>query len=389
MQSTAKKKILVFIDWYLPGYKAGGPVRSMANMTGHLSGEFDFYIVTRNNEYGETAPYTDTIADSWNDLMPGVKVWYCSEGKASLTVWKHLIKTTSSDVVYINGVYSPKFSLLPLIAARLRRFKHVIVAPRGMLAGSAINVKKGKKQLFLKAAQWLRLYKNVQWHVTNQAEAEQVRQQIDPQAQTTIANNLPRKVTTPFTPVVKAEGTVRLCLPARVAPEKNTLYAIQCLKDLPGSIQVELDLYGQIYNQAYWQECLAEIELLPANITVKHKGFIQPEEIPATIKEYHALFLPTRGENFGHVILESFMAGRPVLISDQTPWRSLKEKKAGWDLPLEEIQQFSAVINELATMNQSTFDQWCQGAWQMGQESANDVALLDQYRKLFGVKLVF
>lgn len=381
---TTKKKILVFIDWYLPGYKAGGPVRSMANMTGHLSGEFDFYIVTRNNEYGETAPYTDTIADSWNDLMPGVKVWYASEGKTSLAVWKHLIKTTSCDVVYINGVYSPKFSLLPLIAAKLLRFKHVIVAPRGMLAGSAINVKKGKKQMFLKAAQWLRLYKNVQWHVTNQAEEEQVRQQIDRQAQTTIANNLPRKVTTPFTPVAKTEGSVRLCSAARVAPEKNTLYAIQCLKDLPDNITVELDLYGQIYNQTYWQECLAEIELLPANIAVTHKGFIEPEEIPATIKEYHALFLPTRGENFGHVILESFMAGRPVLISDQTPWRNLHIRKAGWDLSLNNPKAFEEVLMLLDGMGQGEFEDWCRGAWQMGQESANDEALLDQYRKLFG-----
>jgi glycosyltransferase involved in cell wall biosynthesis len=356
----------------------------MANMTGHLSGDFDFYIVTRNNEYGETAPYTDTVSDTWNDLTPGVKVWYASEGQTSLAVWKHLIKTSHCDVVYINGVYSPKFSLLPLIAARLVRFKSVIVAPRGMLAGSAINVKKGKKQLFLKAAQWLRLFKHVQWHVTNQAEAGQVRQQIDKQAQITIANNLPRKVITPFTPVAKEAGTVRLCSPARVAPEKNTLYAIQCLKALPGNIKVELHLYGQIYNQAYWEECLTEIEQLTANITVKHNGFIQPEEIPATIKAYHALFLPTRGENFGHVILESFMAGRPVLISDQTPWRDLQTKKAGWDLPLAEIQTFSNVITELAAMNPSTFDHWCQGAWQMGQESANDEALLEQYRKLFG-----
>ena len=384
MKSSAKKKILVFIDWYLPGYKAGGPVRSMANMTGHLSGEFDFYIVTRNNEYGETAPYTETVPDSWNELMPGVKVWYCSEGKASIEVWKLLIKTTHCDVVYINGVYSPKFSLLPLIAAKLVRFKNVIVAPRGMLAGSAINVKKGKKQLFLKVAQWLRLYKNVQWHVTNEAEAEQVKLQIDKQAQTTIANNLPRKVTTPFAPVAKEEGTVRLCSPARVAPEKNTLYAIQCLKTLPDDLAVELHLYGQIYNQEYWQECLTTIEQLPASVTVKHKGFIEPEEIPATIKQYHALFLPTRGENFGHVILESFMAGRPVLISDQTPWRDLQTKQAGWDLPLIEIKMFSSVITELATMNQSTFDQWSQGAWQLGQESANNETLLEKYRKMFG-----
>lgn len=237
--------------------------------------------------------------------------------------------------------------------------------------------------MFLKAAQWLRLYKNVQWHVTNQAEEEQVRQQIDRQAQTTIANNLPRKVTTPFTPVAKTEGSVRLCSPARVAPEKNTLYAIQCLKDLPDNIAVELDLYGQIYNQAYWQECLAEIELLPANIAVTHKGFIEPEEIPTTIKEYHALFLPTRGENFGHVILESFMAGRPVLISDQTPWRNLHIRKAGWDLPLNNPKAFEEVLMILDGMGQEEFDDWGRGAWQMGQESANDEALLEQYRKLF------
>jgi hypothetical protein len=128
MNNTLKKKILVFIDWYLPGYKAGGPVRSMANMTGHLSDDFDFYIVTRNNEYGETTPYTNTVPDSWNDLTSGVKVWYASEDQTSLSVWKHLIKTSHCDVVYINGVYSPKCSLLPLIAAKLVLFKNVIDA---------------------------------------------------------------------------------------------------------------------------------------------------------------------------------------------------------------------------------------------------------------------
>ena len=171
-----KKKILVFIDWYLPGYKAGGPVRSMANMTEHLSGEFDFCIVTRNSEYGESIPYKDIEPDKWTDFGPGVKVWYCSGGKPSLSLWKKIIKESEPDELYINGIYSPIFSILPLIAAKMLRFKRIIVAPRGMLAGSAINVKKGKKQLFLKFAQWLRLYKNVQWHVTNQAESGQVRQ---------------------------------------------------------------------------------------------------------------------------------------------------------------------------------------------------------------------
>ena len=92
-----KKRVLVFIDWYLPGYKAGGPVRSMANMTAHLSDEIDFYIVTRNTEYGDKTPYKDIEPDRWTDHANGVKVWYCSSGKPSLGLWKKLIKETSPD----------------------------------------------------------------------------------------------------------------------------------------------------------------------------------------------------------------------------------------------------------------------------------------------------
>ena len=38
-----KKKILIFIDWFLPGINSGGPVRSYFNMISHLEEEFDFY----------------------------------------------------------------------------------------------------------------------------------------------------------------------------------------------------------------------------------------------------------------------------------------------------------------------------------------------------------
>ena len=52
-----RPKVLVFIDWYLPGYKAGGPVRSLANLVDHLRGRVDFHIVTRNTEYTESTSH--------------------------------------------------------------------------------------------------------------------------------------------------------------------------------------------------------------------------------------------------------------------------------------------------------------------------------------------
>ena len=53
----SKKKILIFIDWYLPGYKAGGPIQSVANLVANLKEEFEFSIVTRDTDYCEKLPY--------------------------------------------------------------------------------------------------------------------------------------------------------------------------------------------------------------------------------------------------------------------------------------------------------------------------------------------
>lgn len=383
MEPHDKKRILVFIDWYLPGYKAGGPVRSMVNMTENLSDRFDFYIVTRNSEYGEDQPYRDTVPDSWNRLTPGVKVWYCSAGKASLSLWRSLIRQSKADVVYINGIYSPLFSLLPLVAAKSLRCQKIVVAPRGMLADSAIHVKRGKKQLFLKVAKWMNLYRHIRWHVTNVAEATQVKQQISSSASISVADNLPRTVTAGFSAIDKDSGYLRLILPARIAPEKNTLYAIECMKHIPDGCRVELDLYGQIYDQPYWQACETVIRSLPENVSVVHRGFVEAEEIPQTIRQYHALFMPTRGENFGHVILESLMAGRPVIISDQTPWQNLQPQKAGRDLPLNDMAGFVNVIADFAAMEKPTFDDWCRGAWNAGQRVADDKKTKEAYCTMF------
>jgi glycosyltransferase involved in cell wall biosynthesis len=384
MSNQPKKRILVFIDWYLPGYKAGGPVRSMANMVDHLSDDFDFYIVTRNNEYGEASPYSSVVSDCWNNVGSSVKVWYCSAGKSSLLLWRRLIKESACDVVYINGIYSMFFSLMPLVAAKSLSFKRIIVAPRGMLATSAIHVKRGKKELFLRLARLAGLFRKVIWHVTNIAEANQVQSVLNPKASFVTAANLPRMVVGTSESIEKRVGHLSLCSLARIAPEKNTLYAIESLLGLDESVIVELDLYGQIYDQNYWSQCQEVIGQLPQNITVTYKGFVPPDEVAITLKNYHALFLPSRGENFGHVILESFMAGRPVIISDQTPWKNLAEQKAGWELPLQNKMDFARVINGLAEMSQSGYNEWCKGAWQLGQSVATDVKLVEVYKEMLG-----
>ena len=139
-----KKNILVFIDWYSPGYKAGGPTQSIVNMTQHLEGDFNFKIFTRDTDYTETKPFTTIKSNEWNKVTENVDVYYASEAKVNLTLISKIISESNCDTVFINGIYSVKFSMLPLIAARRFKNKKTIVSARGMLAESAINIKKFK-----------------------------------------------------------------------------------------------------------------------------------------------------------------------------------------------------------------------------------------------------
>ncbi len=57
MQDAKKKVILCFVSYYLPGFKSGGPLRTIANMVDHLAPDFDFWIVTRDRDLGDAHGY--------------------------------------------------------------------------------------------------------------------------------------------------------------------------------------------------------------------------------------------------------------------------------------------------------------------------------------------
>lgn len=384
MKNKEKPRILVFIDWYSPGYKAGGPVRSMVNLTAHLSNEFDFFIVTRDSEYGEDIPYDSVNSDAWNDLSPGVKVWYSSAGTPSLKLWKRLIDETKPSVVYINGIYSPKFSLLPLIAARRMKCQKIIVAPRGMLGAGAIEIHSLKKRSFLKFMKAFKLYRNLIWHVTAKSESDEVLKEIDKKAEIIIASNLPTQNRNIFnlTFIEKKQGELKLCFISRISRKKNLLYALDSLMLTSEDLKIIFDLFGPIDDLEHWKSCLEIISKLPKNIEVNYRGVMDPQQIDSTFREYHAFFFPTKHENFGHVILESLMVGRPVVISDQTPWRNLSDTKSGWDLPLSDPSGFSSSLETLAAMGQEEYNEWCKGAWELGQSVVNDESVVEKYRKM-------
>ncbi|WP_347159294.1 glycosyltransferase family 4 protein [Pontibacter chitinilyticus] len=381
---SKKKKVLITIDWFIPGYKAGGPIQSCANLVAHLKDEFDFFVITRDTDYCEVQPYDKIKSNEWNKLSEGLQVYYFSAQQLTYKNLHEVIWSVKPDVCFINGVYSYYFSVLSLIILKRLGLRRVVVSARGMLAGSAINVKGNKKKLFLAAIKTLRLYRHVTFHATNEGERSDILKVVGATTPVRVAPNLPKVFNSKSNANrQKVAGSLRIVSVARISPEKNLKYALDVLQQFGKTGEVVFDIYGPLYDVHYWEECQDVIQKLPPNVVVTYKQSIASNEVAAILKKYHVLFMPTRGENFGHIILESLCSGCPVVISDQTPWKDLEEVEAGFALPLEKKGNFVAALQNLLHMRQEAYNSWSDNAFKLGQQYVNDKAAVESNRKMF------
>jgi len=377
------KTILSFIDWYLPGYKAGGTLKAFANQVSHFENDYKFKIITRNTDYCETEPYNNVDGDNWNNTKKNVDIYYFSAKNTNIRNFKKLVRQTDFDVAYIHGVYSFWYSILPIFLVKRKKTKRIVVVAHGMFGTHAISVKTGKKKLFAFLTKLTGLYRNVYFHAANNEEADDIRSVVGKKTKIIVAEELPMKMKMNEWELRKKEcGELKLVSIARISPEKNTKFAIELLKDCKNG-NIVYDIYGPVYNEGYWGECKELFDQLPSNVKINYKGSIPGEEVLDALRKYHFMFLPTTGENFGHTILESFMASTPVIISDKTPWQNLEQKGTGWDISLSQKDLFVEKLNTAVELDQKQYDLLSQNALEYAKEFVNDKSLIEQNKRLF------
>ncbi len=377
-----KPKVLLFIDWYLPGNKAGGPVTSIGHMVENLRMEVDFYVLTRNTDYGEDQPYIHVRSNHWIKVKDGLSIFYFSKDQLTIAKLKQVISGLDCDHWYINGIYSFYFSILPVWLSRGRKNLKVTVASRGMLSPHALAVKPIKKMVYLCLSKMLGIYNGINFHATNAVEAIEIRKRLGNHHNIKIASNLTGSPSA-FNPKKgdKTPGVLKLLSLARISPEKNILGALKSLSDCKHLVQ--FDLYGQQLDMEYMKQCLDEANKLPSNVKVTFHGSVPTEEVPRILQQSDFLFLPTHGENFGHSILEAMLAGCPVIISDRTPWRDLEAKGLGWDISLTEQKRFKEVLGQAAAMDADTYGKMSQAAFTFAKDFAGNPKLLSENLALF------
>jgi glycosyltransferase involved in cell wall biosynthesis len=354
-------------------------VRSVANLVAAMP-DVDFYIITRNTDYCSTEPYVGIQPNVWVQADANVRVCYLEDGQISKQKIQDLILESGAQTLYISGIYSKAFSQWPVSIGKALKLK-TVVAARGMLSPHALAVKPIKKYLFLSFMRWLNAYNHVHFHATSAQEAADIKKVLGTNTNVKVVSNLGRLENSALQTIQKEIGVLKLVSVGRIAPEKGTIVGLKALQAVNGYL--ELDLYGVTYNSAYWQECEKIIDTLPSNIKVKYHGPCPSEDVAAKLSLAHALLLPSEGENYGHAIVESLAQGRPVLISQHTPWRNLAIQNAGWDVSASEL---SIAIQTLIDMNQEEYNIWSDGALQFHAQiiAGQRDEVLSLYHQLLG-----
>ncbi len=349
-----KPAVLVFADYYYPSQSAGGPLRSLTYLFQSLNEYFDFYVLTRNSEYGTAQIYDRIQPHQWYPL-DGVTVYYIPQDEIKSMLVRTIVRQKNICAYYCNSLFSYHFSI------RIVWWRHrgkipnlpLMIAPRGELSPGGIQLKWWKKKPFLWMMRHGHYYRSIVWHATSALEKEHCQQTLSTTQSVIEAPNLLGAPPVTINPVSKTSGQLYLLFVSRVVRKKNLLGALEILRMVRGD--VHFHILGDCSDHRYVAQCKKKLAQLPANIQVHFHGTIAPQHIMEWYMRHHALLLPTLGENFGYSIVESLLCGRPVIISDQTPWSDVMPHNAGWALPLSDQKQFTAAVQELVDMDNITY----------------------------------
>ncbi len=327
-----RKRILISVDWFPPAFRAGGPIRSAANLASLLAKQAEVWVVTGALDLGESSPVVNQL-NQWVSVPTEngfIKVWYGSE--INRRFWKNTLDEIQPHAVHLNSVFSPVFTLLPLRLLRTQKQIKTIIAPRGMFGASALGIKPLKKRVFLSLSRMMGWMDNVQWHASTAAEKHEVKA-ILPRAQVSVAQNLSSLL--PQDNPARSTEKWRIVIMGRIHRVKNLDFGLKALLKSVSARPLEVHFIGPVEDEYYKRE-LEQLAMKNDSVMVQFVGGVPPSELKPHFQAAHYLLSSTTQENFGHSIVEAWAHGCPVLISDRTPWRNLSEKGIGWDWPLDE-----------------------------------------------------
>lgn len=375
--------VLVFLDYFTPAYKAGGPIRIFEFLTSDSIPEGKIGIVTQNTDWGDSHPLA-IEANKWIDFDKATVI-YLDRNHRGTKFFKSLVSEFDSNIVHLNSVFSRTWTMKLLFLRRFGSFKQAFfISPHGELASSALAHKAKRKAFYLTFAKMLGLFKNLTWIATSAKEVEEIKRVIGPLSNVVLVPPpLPKPVK--HKAAQKIKGKLKLIFLARISAMKNLSFLTGILPHVKG--EIEFDIYGPIDKEfeSEWNRIFALFQSMGPRVNCKYKGPIPSSQSIEILSNYDLFVQPSLSENFGYSIVEALAAGTPVLISDRTPWNEVNSFKIGSAIPLDQHEAWIQSLNFYLEMDTEIFHQTSSAAQKWVLEKNKRLnSMVDAYRNTGG-----
>lgn len=377
--------VLILIPYYFPGYRIGGPQKTVMNMIEEYGDNIQFYVLTKNHDLGDANEYNVNI-DTW-EKVGKANVKYIKD--CNYNIISIIKEYTNFEKVYACSLFATSTVDALLLNRFFSKRIELFVAPMGVFSYGAIGIKKFKKKIFFMLGKILGIFNNITWCFSSDIEVEDATRVLGRKyiKKYIITRDIPDKVNfNESKKLIKEYNKNRDCIKivfvSRISPKKNLEYCIDVLNhSFEGFIY--FDIYGVIEDRNYFDKCIKLSYHLPDNIHVTYKGAYHPLDIKDIFKVYDVFLFPTRGENFGHVIYESLSYGCIPIISDQTPWNEIEERQCGYVISLEDIDRYRNCIQKFLYMDIKRLRNMRCRAVDFAQQIYNNCIEMSDYERIF------
>ncbi len=270
------------------------------------------------------------------------RVWYASAGNP-YHLFRAIILSgyAKPSSVYLNSLFNPRFSILPLLLHRvgLWRGAQIVVAPRGEADPGALRLKSGKKGRYLWFARKVGLFDRVTWHASSSLEAGHIRN-LGVEGTILVKENETLLPLEAHVSPQERSSTTHFLYVGRISPKKQLELLIQGLAQVSG--RYVLHIVGEADDPAY-ERALRE-SAAPLGARVIWHGAADRASVFSHFDRCQAFCLPTAGENFGHVIAEALSRSCPVVVMDVTPWTEVIADGGGVIVKSDSVAAWSEVL---------------------------------------------
>jgi glycosyltransferase involved in cell wall biosynthesis len=333
-------RTLVLAPVFPPATEGGGPIRSLAALVGAAPDDVELRVIAAAREYTSRRPLA-VDADRWTP-HGRAQVWYATlhRGRAPISALRSA-RRWRPDVVYVNGFFEPRFSVLPQLLGIVGYWRAAVrlVAPRGEFGPGALARHPLRKRAFI-----------AMYRASSATEESHIRQLWGAGARVLIRENETALPSRSAPPAVVDPGPLRAAFIARIVEHKGLDVILEALATMPAGRAVHLAVHGPVEDPRYLRHCFRIIERLPPHVTVTIGAELPAAEVITTLAASDLLLLPTAGENFGHVVAEALSVSCPVVATPWTPWTATLRAGGGVVVGDRTVSSWGEALAEYASV---------------------------------------